>query len=299
MSIGHRLEDWELNETSLYDLYHALGANDTPVLFDQSWKLNTEYDWPAAGGMSLDRKTVYIDKTYYQQIMDGEFGKSGLEPHQLIYGHIQHERLENCLIAGDNSIDLYLPAHRRALAGEHEVYESFGVDPIEVEETIWPALVACWKRPIKNPPLDAWCGVYFDDPGAQEEEIIAQLIKLNVIDARKRGKYETSYGIRGHRCDGCRNRDEKVLKQGQIFGCTIVSGAVRDDRGCDFWMPDDDPQVDIEERSNKLTQNQVEYTDHGHAPELCDKCMHWEKPDQCEVVKGAIAPKGWCRLWHR
>jgi hypothetical protein len=299
MSIGHRLEDWELAETSLRDLFHDLGSNDTPDLFDQPFVVDASYDWPAAGGMSLDLRRVYIDRTLYQEVMDGEYAKSGLTPDQIIFAWCWHERTENALVAGDNAIDLYTPAHRRALAGEHEIYRACGINPAEAEKVFWPGFVRCYKRPIKKPPPDAWCGVYNDDPGPEEDEIIAQLIKLGVIDARKRSKYSSSYAIRGHRCDQCRNRDERVLKQGPLFGCTIVSGRIRGNRACDFWMPDDDPKVDLEDTGDKLTQRQVEYTDSGHAPEFCDKCMHWDKPDKCEVVKGAISPKGWCRLWHR
>lgn len=298
MSVGHRLEDWELSDTSLYDLYHELGANDTPYLFDQPFKLDTEHDWPAAGGMSIDRKTVYIDRTLYQQVMDNEFKACGLLPDQLVYGWIRHERIENAIIKGDNPVDLYYPAHCRALAAEHEMYEFYGADPAKVEEVIWPALRACYKRPPKKPPLDAWCGVYTDDAGPEEESILEQLVKLNVIDARKRSKYEVSYGIRGRRCDRCRNRDEKVFKQGKLFGCTIVSGSVRDNRGCDFWMAEDEPDSIIENTRDKLAQPVVGYTDKGHKPELCSSCMHWQGDATCAIVRGPIAPGGWCRLWH-
>lgn len=300
MSIGHRLEDWELADTSLYDLYHELGANDTPWLFDQPFKLDTEHDWPAAGGMSTDRRTLYIDRTLYAQVMDGEFKASGLEPEQLIYGWIRHERIENAIIAGDNPVDLYLPSHYRALAAEHEIYQSFGVDPAQVEEVIWPAIRACYLRPPKKPPLDAWCGVYTDDAGSEEEAILDRLVKLDVIDARKRSKYETSYGVRGRRCDGCRNRDEKVFaRQGPIFGCAIVSGTVRDNRGCDFWMPEDMVSPGLEDRGDKLSQTTVDYTDRGHKPELCGACMHWQGDATCAIVRGPIAAGGWCRLYHR
>lgn len=297
MSVGHRLEDWELTDTSLRDLYHTLGEGDTPDLYDEPFEINTEYDWPAAGGMSLDRTKLYIDRTIYTEIMDGEYAKSGLSPIQIIYAWCVHERTENSIIAGDNSVDFYVPAHRRALAHEHAIYEACGVDPKVVEEVIWPGLVRCYKRPIKKPPLDAWCGVYLDDTGAEEEAILEQLVKLNVIDARKRSKLETRYAVRGVRCDSCRNRDKSLLDQGPRFGCSIVSGIIREDRACDFWMPDDEPDIGVE-GADKLAQGTVEYTDKGHAPELCDKCMHWLKPDRCEIVKGAIVPKGWCRLFH-
>ena len=299
MSIGHRLEDWELSETSLYDLYHALGANDTPYLFGEPIQLDTDHDWPAAGGMSIDRRTVYIDRTLYQEVMDGACRASGLSGQQLVHAFIHHERVETAIVMGDNPIDQYVPAHRRALAAEHEVYRIFGVDPVKVEKVIWPFLVACYKRPIKKPPLDAWCGVYHDDPGAEEERILGELIGHGVIDARKRSKYELSYGIRAHRCDGCRNADRKLYHQGPVFGCIIASGTVREDRTCDLWLPADEPGQGVEDRGDKLAQSTVDYTDRGHAPELCKKCVHWAAEATCEIVKGPIAADGWCRLFHK
>ncbi len=298
MSVGHRLEDWELAETSLYDLYHALGANDTPYLFGQPIRLDTDHDWPAAGGMSLDRRTVYIDRTLYQEAMDGAFAATGLSGEQIVHCWLQHERVETAIVCGDNSIDDYIPAHRRALAAEHEVYRIFGADPAQVEEAVWPSLVACYKRPIKNPPLDAWCGVYHDDPGQEEQRILEELIGHGVIDARKRSKYEVSYGIRGHRCDQCRNRDDQLYDQGPLFGCIITSGLVRDDRTCDFWLPED-ADAGLEDKGVKLGQATVDYTDKGHKPELCASCVHFQGEASCEIVRGPIASGGWCRLWSK
>src|SRR5690242_8418698 len=115
MSVGHRLEDWELAETSLRDLYHALGQNDTPMLYDQPFDIDTEHDWPAAGGMSIDRKTVYIDRIIFEQIASNEFKACGLTPGQIVHAWVTHERVENAIIAGDNPVDTYIAAHHRAL----------------------------------------------------------------------------------------------------------------------------------------------------------------------------------------
>ncbi len=29
----------------------------------------------------------------------------------------------------------------------------------------------------------------------------------------------------------------------------------------------------------------------------CDTCLHWVVPDQCKMVEGKIAAKGWCSLY--
>lgn len=235
MSIGYRSE--ELSDTSLCDLYSALGEGDTPRLFDQPYRLDTEHDWPAAGGMSLDRKTVYFDRTIYQEIMDGEFKATGLEPIWFIAAWIRHECSENAIIAGDNPVDTYRPAHNRALAAEHEVYRFAGVDPAKVEKIIWPALVKCYNRPIKKPPKDAWCGVYLDEPTERDEEIIEILSKMGVKDARKRSKLDLRYGMSAHRCDKCSMWDPGTLslERGVLAACTAASGVVRANRGCEIW----------------------------------------------------------------
>src|SRR5882672_3864553 len=98
MTIGHRLEDEELSDTSLYELYSILGERDTPYLFDQPYKIDTEHDWPTGGGNTVDRKIIGIDRTLYSQVMDNEFKASGLEPMHIINGWLQHEHSELCII---------------------------------------------------------------------------------------------------------------------------------------------------------------------------------------------------------
>src|SRR6185312_8906337 len=89
-------------------------------LYQRPYKLDTDHDCPAGGGNSLDRKTKYIDRILYQECMDGEFNASGLEPQQIMDRWLDHEHSEKCIADGDNSIDSYLPCHRRALRKEHE-----------------------------------------------------------------------------------------------------------------------------------------------------------------------------------
>lgn len=31
----------------------------------------------------------------------------------------------------------------------------------------------------------------------------------------------------------------------------------------------------------------------------CDGCAHFRAPDACQLVRGEIAPGGWCRLWEK
>lgn len=244
MSLGQRLDEDELIEASVAELYRALGEGDTPNLFDHPIEVVTKFSVPAGGGNSLDRARVYIDNILYQEIMDGAFRATGLEPVQLLERIVDHEHTEICISQGDNPIDTYLPAHRRALRREHEgVLAILGRDQAEAkiqnyERVIWPALVRCYARPVKNPPKDLWCGVYLDDPDEQDEQVLQQMAKLGVIDAVKRSKYDTRYGVGGYHCSDCRMWAPKIVtsENGQLAACTAVAGLVRQDRQCELWM---------------------------------------------------------------
>jgi len=243
VTINQRLAEDELTQASIEETYSALGANDTPRLFGQHYKIDHAHDVPNGGGSSLDRKTKYIDKQLYQEVVDGEFKASGLLPQQILERWLDHEHVEICILDGDNPVDTYTPAHERALQFEHEgVLAILGREDgdakiAKYEQTIWPGLVRCYHRPIVNPPLDLWCGPNNDDPTERDEEILASLSRLGVLDARKRSKYSTHYGMGAHRCRDCAHWEPKRLSQehGQLAICQAVSGVVRQDRGCSLF----------------------------------------------------------------
>lgn len=237
MSVHSRLEIEELADTSLYALYSVLGESDTPYLFDQGYKLDTEHDCPTGGGNTIDRKTKLIDRVLYTQVMDNEFKASGLERMQIVNAWLQHEHVEICIVDGDNPIDTQPPAHQRALRREHEFVKFCGAKPKTYEETIWPGLVACYHRPVKKPHPLFWCGPLLSDPTERDEELLAELRKHGVIDAFKRGKYDVHYGIGARLCADCLHWHPDRLKQeaGSIAMCEIVTGLVRHDRHCDHW----------------------------------------------------------------
>lgn len=294
MSIGQRLEDEELSDTSLYELYSVLGERDTPFLFDQSYKLDTAHDWPTGGGNTVDRRIIGIDRTLYSQVMDNEFKATGLEPMHIINGWIQHEHVEICIVDGDNAVDTYQPGHRRALAREHEFYRFLGADIPRIEKAYWPALVACYNRPIRKPHPAMWCGPLLDNAGEHDEEILEHLQKLGVKDAFKRSKYDTHYGIGPAKCADCMNYGGKT----EMEPCRIVNGLVRNDRHCDFWQNRPVTAMAKDDDDEKLSHQSVSYGE-GHAPEFCRTCKysdHKEKP-KCALVMDPIEKNGWCRLW--
>lgn len=245
MSIGHRLvTEEELTQASIGELYEVLGEQDTPFLFERSFNLDTDHDIPSGGGNSLDRKTKYIDRVLYQEVMDGAFKATDLTPQQIIDRWLDHEHTEKCIADGDNAVDDYLPCHRRALRKEHEgVLDILGTKNAaakiaKYEETIWPGLLRCYHRPIKKPPKDLWCAPILDQPTERDKEILETFIKLGVVDASKRPKYDLHYGFGPNNCDQCRGWNPELVSQenGHIAACHMVSGIVRWDRHCDKWV---------------------------------------------------------------
>lgn len=245
MSIIQRIEDDEILDVSLYELYSILGERDTPRLYDEPFTIDTGHDIPFGAGNSVDRRIKYIDRGLYQEVMDGEFTATGLDPQQILERWLDHEHTEKCIIDGDNPVDTYKPGHKRALKKEHEgVLAILGKDDAQrkiahYETVIWPGLVRCYNRPVKKPPLDLWCSPILDDiEDEHDRDILARLRKLGVKDAGKRSKYEVHYGFGKKPCEQCRffNNEPLPVPQGEIAPCRITAGLVRADRHCDFWV---------------------------------------------------------------
>lgn len=48
---------------------------------------------------------------------------------------------------------------------------------------------------------------------------------------------------------------------------------------------------------DKTPKRDAGYTPHG-GEHHCSKCVHYEPPDSCEVVRGPIAAGGWCTFFQ-
>jgi hypothetical protein len=244
VSIGHRaLDQEELTDATADELYRALGDRNTPELFGKSYKVDADHDIPYAAGNSVDRKTIYIDRTLYQEVMDGGLSKTGLNPDQIIGLWCQHEHTEKAIVDGDNPVDNYYPAHTRALRMEHSHLLSIvgqtnsSAKIRHYEESIWPSLVKCYHRNIKKPPKDLWCAPVLDDPTPRDEEIIEIFRRLGVIDAHKRTKREVHYRPGPQYCKDCRYWHPELISQdsGEMASCRIVNGLVRAEMHCDWF----------------------------------------------------------------
>lgn len=239
MSVGHERAE----RKAPAQVFGALGSGDTAELFGEPYTLVTNRDIPYAGGNSVDRKRVYIDRTLYRDVMDGKVAVKGLTPHEIIRAWMEHEHAEKSVDDGDNPFDDYSGAHGIA-TGKEEWFISqiIGKDKVDgYEKAIQPALDACQERFIKlgdkaNPPTDLWCGPYVDDQDEDDKKIIAILKAKGVTDAFKASKSSAHYGMGGNECKDCRHFAPTIKQeQGKIGDCEELCGLVRWDRACDWW----------------------------------------------------------------
>jgi hypothetical protein len=242
MSIIQRADEDELNDATDAQLFAQLGLNDTGALYQRGYEVDTDHDIPTGAGNSIDRKTVYIDRTLYDEVMDGGFGATGLEPRQIIRLWCDHEHTEKALADGDNGVDFYLQCHARALRQEHRgVWHILGPGKVKnYEAVIWPGLERAYHNPkIVKVPKDLWCGPLSDESTERDLDILDILQRLGVVDASKHSKREAYYGFGAHSCGTCRFFSPDVLSQqdGQLAMCKVVSGLVRKNRGSDYWKP--------------------------------------------------------------
>lgn len=243
MAIGQRMELDELSDVDLAQLYETLGERDTARLFAEPYRVDVSYDIPFGAGNSVDRKTKYVDRGLYREVMDGEFKATGLDPQQIIDRWLDHEHCEKCVVDGDNPVDIYPGAHVRGLAKEHEgvlaiLGHANALTKIRTYETvIWPGLQRCYNRPVQRVPKDLWVAPLMDEPDDRDRDILKRMVSLGVIDASKRSKYDTHYGIAEQECHNCTMwRPDKLSQEnGKLAFCTVVTGLARENRHCDFF----------------------------------------------------------------
>ena len=44
----------------------------------------------------------------------------------------------------------------------------------------------------------------------------------------------------------------------------------------------------------KAKKADMHYQDKPKDGQLCGNCIHFQAPDQCDIVEGKISPAGWC-----
>lgn len=233
MAIGHR----HAEKRTEAELYQMLGDADTPRLYDKSRQIATNYDIPYAGGISVDGRTIYIDRTLYRAVMDGEVKVRGMTAKQIIAAWCEHEATEWAIDSGDNPVDTYGGAHGYATAKEEKLVRMLGANPERYEEAISPALKQCKRRFLRmskpEPPADLWCGPISEEADAGDKEILRIMRAKGVTDASKEPKTEVHYGFGEVKCRECAMYQQRAK---DLSPCDLISGMVRWNRQCDRWQ---------------------------------------------------------------
>jgi hypothetical protein len=237
MSTGNRVENIRPKTTA--ELDKELGEGDTPQIMAQSFRVDHDHDVAYAGGVSVNRKTVYIDAWLYERVMSGAVKIPGLSGSQVIGRIIDHEHTEKAIDDGDNAVDVYEPCHAMALRKEND-----GVDAIagkgaaaRYEAALAPLLKLCQERFLRldrqaNPPRDLWCGPYLDHATKTDLKLLNIMRAKGVEDASKLSKFTVHYSIGADECQRCAMFNAGT---GPLRKCDLVSGLVRDSRWCDRW----------------------------------------------------------------
>ena len=239
MSVGHLRYETKPRA----ELYAILGQGDTAQFKAQPVKLDHSYDVADAGGISVDRKTVFIDEEFYNEIMSGRVRVRGMQPRQVVSRIIDHEHTEKVVMDGDNAVNTYPPAHEFATTDEHEgVEEITGKDAeIDYEPGLSDGIKRCMRRFLAkgrsaNPPKELWCGPHLDDPTDDDRKVLDILRAKGVEDAHKVSKETVNYGVGPEQCRDCRHFGGVVVDgSGPLRKCEIVSGLVRDKLWCKRW----------------------------------------------------------------
>lgn len=232
MSAGHLRGE----ERSPAELRKILAEGDTAKLLAQPVKVDCSHDIPDLGGISVDRRTVYLDRKFVEDLKAGKIHVPGMTWPQVMACIGRHEHVEKSIIDGDNPIETYLPAHELATVAEHEKVP----DPARYEAALKPAIKRAEHEDPKNPPRDLWCGPYLDDPDADDKRQLRIFRAKGVMDAFKVSKVSVSYRMARMAtkpdvcCIKCSMWERDTVQDGGALAqCEIVSGLVRKDRLCD------------------------------------------------------------------
>lgn len=238
MSVGHL----RYGTKTKTELYQILGEHDTAELKAQPVKLDHSHDVADAGGITVDRKTVLIDRELYDEIMSGRICVRGMQPRQVINRIVDHEHTEKCVMDGDNPVNTYPPAHEFATTDEHEGVEDItGHDAQEYEDDLKEGIQRCLRRFIAkgrsaNPHKELWCGPHLDDPDVDDKKVLDILRAKGVEDAHKLSKDAVQYSVGPEKCKDCRHFGGIVEDgSGPLRKCEVVSGLVRDKLWCMRW----------------------------------------------------------------
>jgi hypothetical protein len=238
MSVGSKHRHGGQSKT--YREYLAIaGDGDTARFIAETPAVSHEYDNAYGGGISVDRRTAYIDQWLYGEIMAGRCRVRGMSGTQLVQRIVTHEHTEKSVADGDNPVDTYWPCHEFAIVDEHRGVEIITGRDAEAayEPALVPFLRRCKERFIRlgnrvRVPTDLWCEPYLEEPDAGDREVLRILRAKGVVDASKLAKSDVGYGVGREECRRCEHFGPG---RGPLRLCDLVSGLVREDRWCRRW----------------------------------------------------------------
>jgi HK97 family phage prohead protease len=237
MSTGHV----KTGTKTVAQYYRVAGSGDTADFLAESYEIDETHDVADAGGVSVDRRTVFVDATLAKDIRSGKVVVPGMTPEQIIRQIARHEHDEISVLDGDNPVDVYDAAHEFgnvgeaigvcAVIGSEDPYNAALADPV----------AACSVRFLANaetvnPPSTLWCGPHLDESDEDDTAILRILRAKDVADAFKASKKMLHYGVGDNECQTCVHFARIADRDGGVLGlCDIVCGLVRWDRHCDAW----------------------------------------------------------------
>jgi Pyruvate/2-oxoacid:ferredoxin oxidoreductase delta subunit len=224
MSSGHKRGGEDYAPRSKAEFAKLRSQGDTDDFLAQPYTINTSLDIPDVGGISLDRKTVYIDRTFAQWLRSGKVTVPNMTAENIIQAIAEHEHAEESISQADNASDMYPTSHAFAVRAEHNFVEKL-TSPEVYEKRIAPALKKIERKRIQSAPKDLWVAPYIDDPDESDKR-----------DAFKVSKKSVNYGMGEQKCEDCAMF---CPGSGILRECKKVSGMVRKDRWCELWSAKD------------------------------------------------------------
>jgi hypothetical protein len=238
MSIGtphHRLK-----QATVPKLKALIATPSFQRMWARPFKVDVTHEVPDTSGFNVLGTVYYLDKDFYAAVMSGQIQVPGMTSETIIQAALIHDRTEKCALDADSNVDEFLGtaggrepgAHEYATLAEHEFVRKF-TTPRAYEAGLRKIMWFNEHKPISNPPLDLDCEAYIDEMDAEDSRVITEMAELHVTDATKLAKSKVKYGhpTGPGRCIRCLNWMGRQASQ--LAPCRLVSGAVRNTRGCE------------------------------------------------------------------
>lgn len=233
-----------------------------PELATRWQGIDDNYDIPDLAGYNVAGTIVYLDRDFLHALLDPDYARqilgeeinTGLSPEDTIAAVVRHEQVEKNLMASDNQIDVYEPAHQLATCAEHQLVREKKGKPVTYERGLKKIIKYCEKKPVRSAPSDLAAAPYLDETDAPDKRVVKELIAAGVLDAAKQSKLSQDYtkSTGEDQCQGCANWQPAPDFPPNLALCAKVAGQVRTDRWCRLFeaAPQESGQESGQEQPN-------------------------------------------------